>query len=258
MKIPDHVLSVLSRCATSGNALTLPEQLDRPDYIAVNKVIEAAGGKWNRGRKAHLFEGDAAEAIEPIFLTGEIVDRKQEFQQFWTPPALADRLVALAEVRAGHLVLEPSAGIGNIVRAIMRAGSSRIVCYDTDEKTLERLRVDCDINWLADDVGTACCDFLEEPARPVFDRIVMNPPFSNGQDVRHVSHAFGFLKPGGRLVAVMAAGVRFRQDKLRSLFRKAIVEFAEGSFIDLPDDSFAASGTNVRTCICVVQNGVAR
>ncbi len=33
----------------------------------------------------------------------------------------------------------------------------------------------------------------------------MNPPFSRQQDIRHVMHAAKFLKPGGRLVAVMGA-----------------------------------------------------
>ena len=38
-----------------------------------------------------------------------------------------------------------------------------------------------------------------------FDRIVMNPPFSRDQDARHVNHAFSFLKPGGKLVAIVGS-----------------------------------------------------
>lgn len=33
----------------------------------------------------------------------------------------------------------------------------------------------------------------------------MNPPFSRDQDVRHVCHAFTFLKPGGKLVAIVGS-----------------------------------------------------
>jgi hypothetical protein len=55
MRVNEQVLAVLSRCATNGNCLTLPEQLPRRDYVAINKVIEAAGGRWSRGARAHVF-----------------------------------------------------------------------------------------------------------------------------------------------------------------------------------------------------------
>ena len=44
----------------------------------------------------------------------------------------------------------------------------------------------------------------------------MNPPFDRLQDVRHVTHAFSLLAPGGRLVAVMAEGVTYREDRARA------------------------------------------
>lgn len=71
MRIENDVLTVLARAQTDGNALRLVGQLDRKLYERVNKVLEAAGGKWNRKAKAHLYEGGAAEAMEQIILTGE-------------------------------------------------------------------------------------------------------------------------------------------------------------------------------------------
>lgn len=41
-------------------------------------------------------------------------------QLFPTPPPLARRMVALADIRPEHFVLEPSAGTGNLLRAIGR------------------------------------------------------------------------------------------------------------------------------------------
>jgi len=41
-------------------------------------------------------------------------------QLFPTPPELADRMVALADIRPGQRVLEPSAGTGRIIDAIRR------------------------------------------------------------------------------------------------------------------------------------------
>lgn len=64
MKVQEPVLAVLSRCSTQGHILKLPEQLDRKMYEAVNTVLAAAGGKWNRAIKGHIFTTDAEDAME--------------------------------------------------------------------------------------------------------------------------------------------------------------------------------------------------
>lgn len=75
-----------------------------------------------------------------------------------------------------------------------------------------------------------------------FDRVVMNPPFECGADLKHIQHAFGFLKPGGRLVALCA-----QRDTTREW-----VEALGGVFEPLPDGSFAEQGTGVRTALVTV------
>jgi 16S rRNA G1207 methylase RsmC len=71
----------------------------------------------------------------------------------------------------------------------------------------------------------------------------MNPPFSRGQDVAHILHALKFLKPGGRLVALCAAGPR-QQAELRPLAT---------TWEELPGDTFASQGTGVRAILLTVQ-----
>lgn len=41
-----QVLDVLKRSTIAGNVLTLPDQLSRPLYEQVAKVITNCGGKW--------------------------------------------------------------------------------------------------------------------------------------------------------------------------------------------------------------------
>ncbi|HQV22274.1 MAG TPA: hypothetical protein PLJ88_04215, partial [Agitococcus sp.] len=53
-----------------------------------------------------------------------------------------------------------------------------------------------------------------------YDRIIMNPPFSNRQDAEHVRHAYDLLKPNGRIVAIMGEGVFFGSDKKAVEFRE--------------------------------------
>ncbi|GEP09865.1 methyltransferase [Methylobacterium gnaphalii] len=246
MRVSQDVLAVLDRATCEGNALSLTDlgQLDRKLYTDTNKVLEAAGGKWNRKAKAHLFDGDAAEAIEPIILTGEIVSIRQELQQFYTPAILAERVISEARIEAGMSVLEPSAGRGALAAPAYLLGAL-VDCVELDPKNVHLL-ASIAFNSVLEG------DFLAVDFDPDFDdgydRVVMNPPFTRGQDVRHVTHAVQFLKPGGRLVAIMSASIRFRQEPLFAGFR-AFLDQHNATVEDLPVGSFKASGTGVNACL---------
>lgn len=243
MNVSTSILNILSAASLDGNGLKLSGHLDRKDYQAVAKVIEAAGGKWNRKAGQHVFDGPAADAIDQIILTGEVADKKQELQQFFTPPELADRLAALADVRDGQRILEPSAGPGEIVKAIARTGAAAPVCaYEIDRPIWTKL---CAV---PPGLGAYCQDFLKVMPDQFFDRVVMNPPFARQDDIRHVLHALKFLKPGGRLVSIMSASVMFRDNRLTEGFRSFVKERC-GTMEMLPADSFKASGTSVNTAL---------
>ena len=61
MKIDKEILNILDNCTFAigkRNVVYLPlGQLDRKTYSAVNKCLEAIGGKWSRKEKGHIFEG---------------------------------------------------------------------------------------------------------------------------------------------------------------------------------------------------------
>lgn len=242
MKINNDVLAVLSQAIVNGNAVTLTGQLDRKLYIKTNEVLEAAGGKWNRKAKAHLFNGDATEIIEQIILTGEILI-PQDFGYFPTPEPVVNRLMELAEIEPGMLVLEPSAGQGAIAREVAKI--ARVDCIELLQKNAEIL-VDADIYRTV-----VKGNFLETYLHPVYDRVVMNPPFERQADIKHVQHALKFLKPGGRLVSVMSASVTFRENNLTREFRE-LVSSRKGSIEALPEGSFKVSGTGVNTVIVTI------
>lgn len=42
----------------------------------------------------------------------------------------------------------------------------------------------------------------------LFERILMNPPFSDSRWIAHFQHAMRFLKPGGRLIAILPGAQR--------------------------------------------------
>jgi type I restriction-modification system DNA methylase subunit len=89
----------------------------------------------------------------------------------------------------------------------------------------------------------------------LFDRVVMNPPFSRQADIRHVLHAFRFLRAGGRLVSVMSASVQFRENRLTTDFRKFVSDH-KGRIESTPQGSFAVSGTLVNTVIVTLEREI--
>lgn len=251
MKIADEVMGVLDRCTTSGSLLFLPEQLDRLTYMAVDKILRAAGGKWNRSRRGHLFEADAEDALESLITTGQVVDFKKMFDQFETPAALAGQVVAKLQMKPGMKALEPNAGANGRLATRMFANRPSVLrCIEADAKSVGKL-----ITLLAGAASLApisCTvehlDFMAVEPDPSFDVVGMNPPFSKRADVRHVLHAWEFLKPGGLLVSIMSAGVAFRSDKLTTGFREKVQEHG-GTIEPLPADSFKAAGTGVNTVL---------
>lgn len=240
MNVPGHIVEILGRAATSGSSLVLVGQLDRKDYSLADKALRAAGGHWDRKAKAHVFDGDAAEAIEPILLTGEIVSKKQEFGQFFTPAPIAEQVIALARLEPDMTVLEPSAGRGALAAPALLKGC-QVDCVEIDERN---------VHILASSPYRAVVrrDFMRLDPGPIYDRVVMNPPFARRADIHHVLHAARFLKPGGRLIAITSAAVAFRTDKLSASFRAMVAERG-GSIEALPPGSFKASGTGVNAVI---------
>lgn len=122
---------------------------------------------------------------------------------FPTPAPLADRVVAAAGVTDEHLVLEPSAGKGDLVAAVLRAAPSAQVVAVEIAHTLQKL-LETRFLVRSGQVSLRPGDFLEIAPEAAYDRVIMNPPFERGADREHVLHALRFLRRGGRLVAIMS------------------------------------------------------
>lgn len=251
VKPSDEVLNILRRSRVEGNLLHLPpERLSPADYKAVKVAIEAIGGRWKGGKvQAHVFEGSPVDALSGLLDSGETVDKKQALGFFETPAALAAELVERGIVLLEHKVLEPSAGRGAILRAIRAVGVTDILAVEVDPAHFPTL-----IQLVGGD-NVRGGDFLQLKPSPVFDRVIANPPFAKGADIDHIRRMFEWLKPGGRLVSVMAAGVLFRTAKKQTDFCNW-VDSLSGDIEALPDGSFKASGTTVSTCVVTIDKPI--
>jgi len=203
----------------------------------------------------------------PIELAPRVVEEPTEFdamkqslktgvrvvsapQLFPTPPELARRVVEVANIEPGQCVLEPSAGTGTLCRAVIEAVDTEVLAYEVNSNLVSQLSR----TFPSYKVKAVCADFLKvTDFQGQYPRIIMNPPFADSQDIAHVRHAFTFLAPGGRLVAIMGEGAFFRQDRKATEFREWL-ESVGGTSERLPEGSFSTSGTNVNCRLVVIDN----
>lgn len=242
--IDDDIKNLLMNLRIEGNIAYITQQLDRDTYMRLNKALEVLGGKWNRSARGHIFPGDPSEKIAEAMQEGQVVDVKKTYEFFATPPGIANMLVARAGIEPGMKVLEPSAGHGAIADVV------RAMCNDCQVDVIE---IEPSNRVVLKESGYKLVgkDFMKyRKKKPLYDRIVMNPPFSKQQDIDHVLHAWKFLKPGGRLVSVMAASIGFRTNKKAEAFQELLS--THGTMEDLPEESFKESGTGVNTVMVVI------
>jgi hypothetical protein len=278
--VSDKVRDILQRSTIEGGQsaywLKLPKgKLDRPIYEAVDKVLVGAGGKWDRKLRAHVFGVDPRPLIARAVETGSAVNVQQARQAFYTPDPVADRVIALAEIEPGAIrfILEPSFGGGSLIRAIKRAYPERqsMVVHgkEMDRAAFDRFNAPtvsglaATGSWRAEPhlyptMHLECVDFLTltPPANARedgYDSVVMNPPFTKGQDVEHVTHAFRFIKPDGLLVAIMPGSIKTRHRlKKDHAFQQLYVDNG-GRTEDVPEGAFIESGTSIHTVIVTLR-----
>ena len=242
-KIDESTLAILSRVTVDGNKIFLTcGQLDRKQYQAVNEVLENMSGKWDRKAKAHFFGDDPTDRLEQVLLSGEIVPPKK-YGYFPTPSVLAEEVVAQAKIVRGMTVLEPSAGRGALaIPAARVTGKENVFCYELLDDNCAELQ--------KHGLQFTQSDFLTINPSGGYDRVVMNPPFDKQSDIDHVSHAWKFVKPGGRLVSIMTSGVLFRGNRKTTEFREMVEK--HGGIERLPKDSFKEFSTGVNTVLVAI------
>ncbi len=178
---------------------------------------------------------------------------------FPTPDALARRMVTLLELDSDMRVLEPSAGAGHLVQALCdyartcHLDNVRVRVIEINH-TLAKLTCERFTGNSAVLVSQSDCLAFPCPERDhdAYDRVIMNPPFENGQDVRHVRHVYDLLKPGGRIVAIMGEHAFFSMDKTSRDFRDWLK--MRGTSEQLPAGTFLSSdrATSVATRLVII------
>jgi Domain of unknown function (DUF4942) len=109
-----------------------------------------------------------------------------------TPNSVIDLMLA-NEVVVGKVILEPSAGTGNIVSRLKEFGAKEVIACEIDSSLRTILGRKCNV---------ICNDFMDLGREDVshIDFIVMNPPFSKCE--AHVEHAWEIAPPGCHIISL--------------------------------------------------------
>lgn len=242
-----EITEILNNCTVSnGNVIKLPDvQLERADYMKVKKLFESNGGKWKGGKcQGFLFNTTDVTPILSRLQGGDLSNRKKKYQFFETPANIARELVArLGDVEKTDKVLEPSAGCGALIKAVLEDWPDQVVdCYELMEENRSELEKIPNARLLGE-------DFLESEVS-MYDKIIANPPFANNQDIKHVMKMWEHLSEGGQMAVIMSKHWQFASDKASKDFR-AFVDSIDHDITELPAGSFKESGTNTETVMIV-------
>jgi predicted RNA methylase len=240
LKTRDEVAAMVKKYIDSGKGgyYSVIEADDFHDTTPAARLLQG----MIEGNSAQRAERERVRRIEALEAEIQLTKIPGYFP---TPAPVVSIMLDRARIHGGLLVLEPSAGNGNIADAIRAKFSGVAVhCFEWNLRLAEILKLK----------GYALIgsDFMEATGSDIFDRVVMNPPFERQQDIDHVRKAFSLLKAGGVLVSVMAPGFEFRQDRKSTEFRAWLDEVG-GTWEDLPDGAFKQSGTGISTRLVVIE-----
>lgn len=188
-------------------------------------------------------------------------------QQFSTPAPYAYVVNWVANLRPEDVVLEPSAGTGNLA-TFAAASGARVIANELSERRAALLRK------VVDEVHTEDASqigkILHGRVSPTV--VVMNPPFSQTAGrlggrkhimtgAEHIQEALSLLQPGGRLVAIVgggvegyrsSAGMAMESAAFREWWRRIALRNAVRANVRVRGGVYTRSGTGFATRVLVI------
>ena len=186
-------------------------------------------------------------------------EEQNEFQQFSTPPTLAYVANWLANIKAGDIVLEPSAGLGGLAVFAKNSGG-RLILNELSKRRAELLE-SMGLGKVYRENAEQIANILIPKLKPINmlpDKVIMNPPFSStagriaGQRnssnaIRHVQQALELLRDGGRLVAILGRGTTSRKE-----WHDIEKEYNIRAAINIDGSNYRKYGTSYDNIIVVI------
>ena len=229
-------------CAVDGWYRDWVKKLSLAGIRTPKECIKAIASLKELGA-GHCRTAQEVEALEIAKLKREAVWQSIP-DYFPTPKHLLDRMMDFAQLQPGMRVLEPSAGSGAIAERITEAGIQPD-CFELSP-TLREILIRQGFKLIGD-------DFMTTTPKPIYDRVLMNPPFGKGMDSYHVERGFEWLNPGGRLISIVSCSYINYSSQKYQRFRSWLQQLGAIE-LENPSGSFLKSDrrTNVATRMLVI------
>lgn len=189
----------------------------------IRYVLTHIGGIESKDKFS--FSYDVRPVLAGIIRSGLLPERKS-FQFYPTPKKLAEIVFELADLNENETILEPSAGRGDLLNGFNSKYLKCVEISDLHASILKEKGYDVTVT-----------DFLNYSEKSKFDKIIMNPPYAEGQARDHVLKASKIFK--NKLVAILPA----------SLKNHNFGESFDHEYSEIIEDAFIEEGTSVRVVI---------
>ncbi|HCF6185502.1 DUF4942 domain-containing protein [Pseudomonas aeruginosa] len=209
---------------------------DKAAIAEAKKVLAALGAVRDKegGCEFWRFDYEPGPVLNEVICNGRIPDQKSH-QFYPTPASVAEVAIDRAMVGAESDMawLEPSAGQGGLADLMPSP-----LCVEVSPLHCSILK--------AKGHNVIEADFLKFQPAGYFDRIVMNPPFSEGRWQTHLQHASSMLNPfGGRIVAILPATAK----------GKHLLEGFDHEYSQVFENEFSGTSVSVVILAAEVRHG---
>lgn len=248
---------------TQGAGTYTPDDARDDTETRLNQVVlshrstfDPTGDGYDRHRGAYQaldFMLDKAPA--PRAVTRETV----EFQQYSTPWPYAFVVAWCGNLRPDDVVLEPSAGNGNIAVFARAANVSRVITNELSPRRAANLRR---LGFAPFQENAEHLDSILPPDYRA-TAVLMNPPFSSTagrmnehhnrmtNGLRHVEQALLRLTPGGRLVAIIGWG---EAPGFADAWNRLKLRYHVRAVVGVAGQAYARMGAEYPSKVIVVDN----
>ena len=231
------------------------------EYDRLRWVMESYGGRWNercKGFKFNEFDDEKLKSIKADLSVGFVnlseEKRTREKDAFFpTPVKVVDKMIRTANLKPDSIMLESSAGTGRILDEAKKVINS-VDNFVVIEMNSERQRILRDKGYKVDFNGTFEDSLKDSETLKKIkncDKVVINPPFKNDSDVKHLLISYMFCADNADVVSILQENSLYYDRQIHRVFKEFLSLIGKDAYevVSLPAGSFKDELTTVDTVI---------
>lgn len=238
------------------------------EYDRLRWVMESYGGRWNercKGFKFNEFDDEKLKSIKADLSVGFVnlseEKRTREKDAFFpTPVKIVDEMISIAGLKPDSIMLESSAGTGRILDEARKIINSldKFVVIELNENRQQVLRS----KGYHVDFGGTFEDSLKDPEilkkLKRCDKVVINPPFKNDMDVKHLLISYMVCADKADVVSILQENSLYYDRQIHRVFKEFLSLIGKDAYEvkSLPAGSFKSEMTTVDTVIIHIKKNV--